>query len=64
MEDRIMDGYGITQRQYAVLMAKAFENLPTDTDITVDDIDAILCWVLPDYRDMLAKAAGATRLTP
>jgi hypothetical protein len=44
---------GITDTQFAVLCSKAFENLPTDTSITIDDVDAILTWVLPNYKEMV-----------
>ena len=35
---------------------RAFENLPTDTTVTMDDVDAILTWCLPEYDDMQSKA--------
>ncbi len=55
MVDRLIDYLGITQQQYAMLLALATENLPTNTVVTVDDIDAILTWVLPDYRKLLGE---------
>lgn len=50
----MMTSLGITYRQFAVLLAKATENLPADTPVTTEDIDAILTWVLPDYREMIS----------
>lgn len=43
---------GLTQDQYRRLCLRAFGNLPSDTPVTMDDVDAILCWVLPEYDDM------------
>lgn len=52
--DDMPTSLGITYKQFAVLLAMATENLPTNTTVTVDDIDAILTWVLPEYREMLS----------
>lgn len=53
-EDRLRCIGGATTRllrtgaQHAALIARAFENLPTDTVVDDDDVDSILTWVLPD----------------
>lgn len=38
---------GLTQDDWRRLCMRAFDNLPTDTTVTMDDIDAILTWCLP-----------------
>jgi hypothetical protein len=38
---------GLTQDQWRRLCLRAFENLPADTQVTMDDVDAILTWCLP-----------------
>lgn len=45
--------FGITGKQYALLLAKGKEGLPTNTEIELEDIDAVLTQVLPEYREML-----------
>lgn len=40
---------GLPQDEYRRLCMRAFENLPTDTTVTMDDVDAILTWCLPEY---------------
>jgi ABC-type branched-subunit amino acid transport system substrate-binding protein len=37
-------------REHERLISMAFENLPTTTEVTRDDVDAILTWVLPEVR--------------
>jgi hypothetical protein len=51
---------GLTDDQYRRLCLRAFENLPSDTQVTLNDIDAILTWCLPEYDDM-KQAAEARR---
>jgi hypothetical protein len=43
---------GLTQDQWRRLCLRAFENLATDTPVTMDDVDAILTWCLPEYDRM------------
>jgi len=43
---------GLTQDQYRRLCLRAFGNLPSGTQATMDDVDAILAWCLPEYDDM------------
>jgi hypothetical protein len=45
---------GLTQDQWRRLCLRAFENLPTDTQVTMEDVDSILTWCLPAYDDMRA----------
>jgi hypothetical protein len=46
-------------KQWALLCQRAFENLPTDTSVTFDDVDAILTWCLPDYERVTAERRPA-----
>ncbi len=46
----------MTQDEWRRLCLRAFENLPRDTAVTMDDVDAILTWCLPAYDDALAAA--------
>jgi hypothetical protein len=46
---------GLTQDQYRRLCLRAFENLRSDTQVTMDDVDAILTWCLPVYDEMKAE---------
>jgi hypothetical protein len=39
----------LTQDEYVRLCRKAFGNLPGDTTVTFDDVDAILAWCLPEW---------------
>jgi hypothetical protein len=43
---------GLTQDQWRRLCLRAFENLPTDTQVTIEDVDSILTWCLPAYDEM------------
>lgn len=45
--DRLI--HGMTMDQYRRLCLRAFENLETDTPVTMEDVDAILTWCLPEY---------------
>jgi hypothetical protein len=45
---------GLTQDQWRRLCLRAFENLPTDTQVTMEDVDSILTWCLPAYDEMRA----------
>lgn len=47
---------GLSQDQWRRLCLLAFENLPADTPVTMNDVDAILTWCLPEYDDMRAAA--------
>lgn len=44
------------QQRWATLCQRAFENLPSDTSITLHDVDAILTWCLPEYERLTAEA--------
>lgn len=48
----------ITYNQYAKLLASAFENLSTNTEVTIDQVDAILTQCLPLYKDMIEGKNG------
>lgn len=52
---------GLTQDEYRRLCLRAFENLPADTAVTMDDVDAVLTWCLPEYDRL--KAAGRVEVT-
>lgn len=43
------------QKQWARLCQHAFENLPADTMVTFEDVDAILTWCLPEYDRITAE---------
>jgi hypothetical protein len=49
-----MLGLGITLSKYTKLCLSAFENLPADTGVTIDDIDSVLTWCLPEYNRLKA----------
>jgi hypothetical protein len=49
----------LTPDQYRRLCLRAFENLPADTPVTMDDVDAILTWCLPEYDEMRGTRARA-----
>jgi hypothetical protein len=42
--------YGLTQDEWRKLCLTAFENLTSDTTITMNDVDAILTWCIPEYE--------------
>jgi len=46
------DCYGITQTHWENLCQAAFENLPTNANVTFNDIDSILTWCIPLYLDI------------
>lgn len=48
--------YDLTQDEWRHLCQAAFENLPTNTTITMTDIDAILTWCLPIYHDIIGDS--------
>ena len=55
---------GLTQDQWRRLCQRAFENLATDTTVTMNDVDAILTWCLPEYNEMrLPDRAASLRTT-
>lgn len=43
---------GITEDEYRALCLKAFENLREDTTVTMDDVDSILTWCLPEFKEV------------
>jgi hypothetical protein len=59
MEQGSLDAtiHGLSQDEYRRLCLLAFENLPTDTTVTMDDVDAILTWCLPEYDRLKAEGA-------
>lgn len=46
---------GLTQDEWRRLCLRAFENLPSDTTVTMEDVDAILTWCLPEYDRLKAE---------
>ncbi|MEV4255030.1 hypothetical protein AB0J52_17900 [Spirillospora sp. NPDC049652] len=44
----------LTNDEYHRLCVTAFENLPTDTAVTMEDLDAIFTWCLPEYDRLKA----------
>lgn len=54
---------GITMDDYQKLCLRAFENLPTDTSVTIGDVDSILTWCLPEYNRMKAAREGQSGTT-
>lgn len=47
------------QKVWAGLCNHAFENLPTNTTVTFEDVDAILTWTLWRYEEITAPARTA-----
>lgn len=46
------------QKLWARLCQHAFENLPTNTTVTFEDVDAILTQCLPEYDRIMAEQRG------
>lgn len=49
--------FGITMRQYQALCLHAFLNLRSDTQVSIDDVDSILTWCVPELDRMRAENA-------
>jgi hypothetical protein len=45
----------LTQDEWRQLCLRAFENLQTDTTVTMGDVDAILTWCLPEYDRLITE---------
>lgn len=48
----------LSAAEWNALCVKAFENLPRDTTVTLDDVDAILAWCLPEEMSEGRRDAG------
>lgn len=55
-----MTSHELTQDEYRRLCLRAFENLPTDSTVTMEDVDAILTWCLPEYD----RLKGIAKIAP
>lgn len=60
----VMPDLGITMGDYQKLCMRAFENLPADTGVTIDDVDSVLTWCLPEYNRMKQKRQHRPGIEP